>query len=239
MAVMTITISRNGQQYGPYTEQQAREYLRQGTLSPTDLAYNASSGQWVPLSQLFGPPSPPPQAAWQQPPVQQPVYRQVDTPVRPPLYYPTPPDLHWLLVALLTLVTFGLFAVVWIFVQGSFVKKIDPNSNARSFLVLYLVSYVCYMFCYVVVIGMAAAGSSANSEIAALFGLGLSLFGLLLMVFFLIACFKMKSSLERHYTSVEPIALRLSGPMTFFFNILYFQYHFRRIAKWKETGLLT
>ena len=38
---------------------------------------------------------------------------------------------------------------------------------------------------------------------------------------------------------MEPINLRLSGVMTFFFNILYFQYHFTRIAEWKRTGMLS
>jgi hypothetical protein len=27
--------------------------------------------------------------------------------------------------------------------------------------------------------------------------------------------------------------------MTFFFNILYLQYHMSRIAKWKQTGVLS
>ena len=42
-----------------------------------------------------------------------------------------------------------------------------------------------------------------------------------------------------YYNSVEPINLRLSGVMTFFFNILYLQYHMTRIARWKQTGILT
>jgi hypothetical protein len=32
------------------------------------------------------------------------------------------------------------------------------------------------------------------------------------------------------------VGLRLSAAMTFFFNILYFQYHLSRIAQWKKTG---
>jgi hypothetical protein len=48
----------------------------------------------------------------------------------------------------------------------------------------------------------------------------------------------MRSDLEDYYNSVENINLRLSGVMTFFFAILYFQHHFSRIAKWKKTGVL-
>ena len=54
----------------------------------------------------------------------------------------------------------------------------------------------------------------------------------------LAAIFGMRSSLVRYYNSVEPIGLRLSGVMTFFFSILYLQYHLSRIAAWKTTGVL-
>jgi hypothetical protein len=47
-----------------------------------------------------------------------------------------------------------------------------------------------------------------------------------------------KSSLEAHFNSAEPINLRLSGVMTFFFNVIYFQYHFTRINNWRRTGVL-
>jgi len=38
----------------------------------------------------------------------------------------------------------------------------------------------------------------------------------------------MKSSIEEHYNTAEPIGLELNGVMTFFFNVLYFQYHFTK-----------
>jgi len=64
----TITISRDGQQYGPYTTEQAISYLQAGTLLPTDLAWNAQSNAWIPLAQMPGihfvaPPPPPPAPA--------------------------------------------------------------------------------------------------------------------------------------------------------------------------------
>jgi hypothetical protein len=55
----------------------------------------------------------------------------------------------------------------------------------------------------------------------------------------IVGFFSMRGAIQRYYNSVEPIGLRLSGVMTFFFNILYFQYHFRRIARWKITGQLS
>ncbi len=50
--------------------------------------------------------------------------------------------------------------------------------------------------------------------------------------------FNIRSSMLQHYNSVEPINLRMSAVMTCFFNTLYIQYHFTRIAKWKETGII-
>ena len=49
----------------------------------------------------------------------------------------------------------------------------------------------------------------------------------------------MRRTLVRYYNEVEPIELKLSGAMTFFFAVLYFQYHFTRIAKWKAGEGMT
>jgi hypothetical protein len=55
-------------------------------------------------------------------------------------------------------------------------------------------------------------------------------------VLVLVAAFNMRRSIEAHYNSAEPIGLKLSGGMTFFFNFLYFQYHFSRIVKMKKAA---
>lgn len=57
-------------------------------------------------------------------------------------------------------------------------------------------------------------------------------------IFFLIGAFRMRAELEEYYNTVEPMGLHLSGAMTLFFNTIYFQYHFYRIAQWKKTGSL-
>jgi hypothetical protein len=46
----------------------------------------------------------------------------------------------------------------------------------------------------------------------------------------------MRHSMLEHYNEREPIGLRLSAAMTFFFNVLYFQHH---MARWKSTGALS
>ena len=51
---MQIHISRNGQQYGPYPEEQARQMLAAGQLLVNDHAMREGDAQWVSLGQLFG-----------------------------------------------------------------------------------------------------------------------------------------------------------------------------------------
>jgi hypothetical protein len=48
----------------------------------------------------------------------------------------------------------------------------------------------------------------------------------------------MRSSIEDHYNTVEPINLSLSGVMTFFFGAVYFQYHFNQINSSKKASAL-
>src|SRR6185295_20053202 len=82
--------------------------------------------------------------------------------------------------------------------------------------------------------GMAAAAvSSGSSSIAAMLPILAILFPILYIggfVCMIMSYFKMRTSIANYYNTVEPIGLKLSPIMTFFFNILYFQYHFQRIA---------
>ena len=57
---MNITISRNGQQHGPYTLDQVKSYLASGQLQYSDLALSEGSMQWLPLSTVLGVAPPPP-----------------------------------------------------------------------------------------------------------------------------------------------------------------------------------
>ena len=49
-----IHVSRDGQQFGPYTQEDARAYLADGSLLATDLGWTEGSAEWVPLPQLVG-----------------------------------------------------------------------------------------------------------------------------------------------------------------------------------------
>lgn len=134
-----------------------------------------------------------------------------------------PPNLHWGLLILLNMITCGIFSTVWSFVQANWAKKLAPDNKALQFM-------VAYVACAVVAIGLSI------DERTALIG---SLVNLAGVVCFIIAMFKIRAAMEEYYNSTENIGLTLSGVMTFFFGLLYFQYHINRIARWKKTGVLT
>ncbi|MEO8810803.1 MAG: RDD family protein [Rhodanobacter sp.] len=50
---MEIWIGRDGERHGPYKEEDVREWLRNGKVSPADLAWYEGLADWQPLSVLF------------------------------------------------------------------------------------------------------------------------------------------------------------------------------------------
>ena len=144
---------------------------------------------------------------------------------------PIPPGMHWFLVIVLSAVTFGLFGLIWAFRQAAFVRKIDPSSKAVTLLVLNLLGAM-------VMVGLVFAAMQASTNTMAEILLVELVLNVILLVMGLVMVFSMRKSMVTYYNSVEPIGLRLSGVMTFFFSLIYFQFHFSRIANWKKTGRL-
>ena len=149
--------------------------------------------------------------------------------------YPDPPNLHWGLVLLISIVTNQLFLVIWEFVQAAWLKKVQPDATALS---KYITAYALAFGGIIVLIisggVIAATGQSGNTPVA---GILVSLLGTICMlagfVMLIIARFSERASLEQHFNGPEPIGLRLSGAMTFFFGAIYFQYHLNRINELK------
>ena len=142
---------------------------------------------------------------------------------------PVPPGMNWVVVLLLCMIPF--FAIYWFYKEYSFVKQIDPKNKS---LTLFFASFGLIV-AYVV---LAVLGAIIGDTVAVIL-LGLAgLCGLAAVVAIYVALFQARSSLVRYYNTVEPIGLKLSGVMTFFFSLYYFQYHFQRIAEWKAGGPL-
>lgn len=251
---MNYFILRNGQQYGPYSPANLQLYLSIGNISLNDLGRTEAMNEWLPLSQIAGNavPAPSPMSAGGPPPLpnafsattQAPApngtpYGGYNVQAMPPpgstptcTGYPMPPTLnqgqgaplppgglHWGVLLLLVVVTLGLFGTIWAFVQASWVRKIDQQSKAILFLVISVASNL--------------VGSVLNAAQEPLLALPILLGSL---VFMFVAVFAMRASIERYYNTVEARGLKLSGVMTFFFNIFYFQYHLHRILQEKRSA---
>src|SRR5258706_9559352 len=80
--------------------------------------------------------------------------------------FPVPPDFHWALVLLLTVVTCGLFQWAWLIVEAVWVKKIKPESKALTMALVAIASYVVRWFVDLV---MALSSASRSFPIGILF----------------------------------------------------------------------
>lgn len=227
-------ILRNGQQYGPYSEIDLLRYLRTGDVYPGDLSRTGKMKEWLPVTEVLGTPAPPMPATDSGPEnplagsdlisarqisAVRPGTARVPLPPRHLAAVPMPPRLHWGVLALLVLVTFGLFSWIWAFVLANWARKIDPRSRSTSVLgtgfMLSLASIALY----------AALGTAKFASILAfaLLAAGLALY--------FIGLFQLRNSIIAHYGPVEGIPLSLSAVMTFFFNVIYLQFKFNQTAK--------
>src|SRR6476646_2665841 len=238
---MKYYIQRQLNEYGPYTLADLQRYVAQGSILPTDMTRSEGMTEWTPVSQVIGN-IPIPLAAGtaagayaggtvyggsgtvydgsttgfgvQAVPMQ-------GTPV-------VPPDFHWGLVLLIGICTCGLFFSAWMIVEAAFVRKIKPDSKGLMFVIIAVAgSYV---------------GGFMNGFISAMNHTSpqplSNLITIIFAVVYLVGAFQMRSDLEEYYNGTEPINLQLSGVMTFFFAVFYFQHHFSRISQWKKTGIL-
>ena len=248
-----IWIGQAGEKYGPYSESDVRQWLSQGKFGPETMAWREGMPNWVPVAELFPDlekSATPPPPAWLTPapplgPTEPPPSRQMspDFIARPAdareaagtrrSDLPAPPSLHWGLVLLFTVLTFGIFGMVWPFIQASWVRKIDPQSRARLLLGLAIAAF--FVGYSMTVAGAASAGRGGDAS-------SIGVLGVLLMlaywVLFLTAYFSMAGSIRRKLGSRElPVAI--GGITLFFFNMYYLQGQLRWLARWKETGQTT
>jgi hypothetical protein len=220
---MLYHISRDGQNYGPYTLEDLQRYVATGNVLLTDMARTEDGTEWMPVSQVLG----------MTPAPDVPVVRVPEAYGMPGVpavvsAYPDPPNLHWALVLVIGLFTCGLFWIVWIFVQAAWMRKVNPRSNAIFFYIAYAVVSFGGSFLR---IGLMAASGFHNRYMG--IGIPLSLISLVLIE---LGFFDMRRSMEEHFNGPEPIGLSLSGVMTFFFGAFYFQYHMSRINELKRMA---
>ena len=231
---MNYFIKRELNEYGPYSLADLQKYVASGNILLTDLCRSEGLTDWVPVSQVIGN-IPVPAAAPQPAPGTvygggAPAHGAPAGYAAPVVsQYPPPPSLHWGILVLLGVLTCGLFGWVWAFVQAAWVKKVDPESKALLYYGI-SVGLLVLMFGAGFAEGMAGRPGAANGGIFLICRIAGG-------IMWLVAAFNMRSSIEDHYYSKEPIGLSLNGVMTFFFSIYYFQYHFTRINEMKQRQL--
>lgn len=227
---MNYFIKRELNEYGPYSLADLQKYVASGNVLLTDLCRSEGLTDWVPVSQVIG--NIPVPAAPQ--PVAPVAYGAAGTYAAPVAsQYPPPPNLHWGICLLLGIVSCGIFALVWMMVEAVWIRKVQPASKA----VLYVGAVIglwalSFFFAFYQTFSTASTGHNdpAIQGIAALINIGFA-------VLWLVAAFSMRNSIEEHFNSAEPIGLSLSGVMTFFFNVYYFQYHFTQINEMKRRQM--
>jgi GYF domain 2 len=206
---MNYMLSRDGEEFGPYALADLQRYVATGDILLTDMVRSEGMTDFLPVSQVIGTiPVPAPVA---------PISMAAQRPE-----YPSPPNLPWWLVLIFEIVTFGLFGAAWGLVIAIWMKRLDPSSRAVYYYAAWDLCLVAVFFLSI----MAAADHTANPMI--------SLVNLVGVVLTLCARYSLKNSLEQHYNTVEPMGLMLSGVMTFFFAVIYFQYHLNDIVRRKR-----
>jgi hypothetical protein len=146
--------------------------------------------------------------------------------------YPDAPNLHWALVMLFTILTCGLFIIIWNLIITAWLRRVQPTANA---LFLYIAAYV---------LGLLSTGFSLGPAIrqvmhpgfpqhGSLLGGGI---GIIVWVLRLVARFSERASLEQHYNGPEPLGVQLNPVMVFFFGGLYIQSQLNRINGIKQSA---
>jgi hypothetical protein len=230
---MNYFIKRDDKEYGPYSLADLQKYVASGNVLLTDLCRSEGLTDWVPVSQVIGN-IPVPAAAPQ--PAAGTVYGAPAAYGAPAGHaaaavsqYPPPPSLHWGILILLGVLTCGIFGWVWAFIQAAWVKKVQPESKALLYYGIAVGLFVL-MFGGAFMAGLQGQAGAGREPVFLLFRLGGA-------IMWLVAAFNMRSSIEDHFNSAEPIGLSLNGVMTFFFSIYYFQYHFTRINEMKQRQM--
>jgi hypothetical protein len=239
-----VWIGQDGQQFGPYSEADIRQWMREGRLSADALAWREGMTDWASLASLFvttastTPPPPPPAgmpplaggAPWTHAGANHGLFGSGNDAARVTL--PAPPSLPWGLVLLFSVLTLGIFGVIWPFIQASWVRKIDNKSNATLMLGLSIACFFIGEPLYV--IGILSDFRSGHVGGGAFASLG----GLLLLgrwILSLVAYFSMAGSVKRALAA-RGAALEIGGVTLFFFTLFYLQANLGWVARWKNTG---
>jgi len=211
-------IARDGQTFGPYTEDEVRQYLASGNLVEGDLACLDGMNKWQPLIKLL------PKKKKEKPPK-----KSLLDPAGLRASIPSPPDMPWVMAAALAFFTSFTFLVAWDVVEAAWLYRVEKRSRAIWYYALAALFFLLNARAfYTKIKHIDIFGPFSYATHATYLTLGL-----VVMIF--IARFSMRASLLQHFNTTEPIGLRLSWFWTLIFGGLYFQFHFNRINELKRS----
>jgi len=206
-------VKRGDQRFGPYSLSDLQHYVQSGNVATEDLAQSEGMLDWIPVNQILGNIPAPTSAS-----------EAKALPLAEPQLVPLPPNLHWLIVLILGVLTRQLFNLIWALIQANWARKLCSDNKPM------------------VLVAMYPAGVISGVLAGALYPRSPWISGLLIIggsIVYLFGMFSIKAAMEEYYNSTENIGLQLSGVMTFFFSTVYIQYHINSIARWKRTGALS
>jgi len=102
----------------------------------------------------------------------------------------------------------------WVFLQAGWLLKAEPRSRAIYY-------YACSTLAEIIV-SMPWVSRFLSNYLAAFLGFCIA-------ATWIAGIFIFRAEMVRHFTQTEPRGVELGPIMTFFFNILYFQYWFHQI----------
>lgn len=222
-----LWMGAEGARRGPYAEATLRQWMIDGKLDAKTMVWRDEASGWLPLTTLLEQPraepapSPSPVPAFDYgAPTAEGMSAQASAARRSKRErLPEPPRMHWALVLLFSLLSLGIFLIVWTFKQSIWVRKLDEQSRATAMLIASCVGYS--------VGGMLQDGGETT-----IFGILLMLSSLLLSF---VAYFSMGSSMRRKlpcYGLVPQI-----GTVTLLlFNVFYLQAQMSWVSRWKASG---
>lgn len=208
---MEYFVKRGDQRFGPYSLSDLQHYVQSGDVTLEDFTQSEGMADWVPVSDVLG-----------NIPAMAIVGGGSAVAIAPEIQLvPLPPNLHWLIVLILGLLTRQLFNLVWALLQGNWARKLSGDNKPLVLVAMYPAGMVAGLLTIVLFHFTALGG----------------LFIIAGAIIYLVGMFSIKAAMEEYYNSTENIGLRLSGGMTFFFSTVYIQNRINAIARWKKTGV--
>jgi hypothetical protein len=158
----------------------------------------------------------------------------------PSIVVPSQLQLHWIVVLLITGVVNkflggGIGSTLWLLLQSRWVRTVTGESKAYNLTITSIVLFgATFVTGFFTSFSSASASSNNTSTPAQMLTIVLACLMLLFfiagLVIYLMAAFALRRELE-----AAPFSMKLSGPMTFFFGPIYFQYY---LQKWGLPGEL-